>query len=148
MVGYRPGSRSGTSGVHTGFGDDRLMVGAYKVVTDGSTSGPTGATREPYTSNSDDSGILYYSQTELDGMLLAAHRAGFQVTMHAVGDRAIESGLDGLAAAQAVSLARTCGTGSSIAPSVRRTCSAASARRASCQRCSRRSSGSSAMATS
>jgi predicted amidohydrolase YtcJ len=33
--------------------------------------------------------------------LLAAHRAGFQVTMHAVGDRAIESGLDGLAAAQA-----------------------------------------------
>jgi predicted amidohydrolase YtcJ len=99
--GYRPGTALVESGVHTGFGDDRLMVGAYKVVTDGSTSGPTGATREPYTSNSDDRGILYYSQAELDGMLLAAHRAGFQVTMHAVGDRAIESGLDGLAAAQA-----------------------------------------------
>jgi predicted amidohydrolase YtcJ len=99
--GSRPGTALVQSGVHTGFGDDRLMIGAYKVVTDGSTSGPTGATRQPYTSNSDDSGILYYSQAELDAMLLAAHRAGFQVTMHAVGDRAIESGLDGLAAAQA-----------------------------------------------
>lgn len=100
-AGGRPGSALVQSGIHTGFGDDRLMIGAYKAITDGSTSGPTGATRDPYTSNSDDSGILYYSREELDSMLLAAHRAGFQVTMHAVGDRAIENGLDGLAAAQA-----------------------------------------------
>ncbi len=100
-AGGRPGSALVASGVHTGFGDDRLMVGAYKAITDGSTSGPTGATRDPYASNSDDSGILYYGQEELDSMLLAAHRAGFQVTMHTVGDKAIENGLNGLAAAQA-----------------------------------------------
>lgn len=98
----RPGSALVQSGVHTGFGDDTLMIGAYKAITDGSTSGPTGATREPYASNSDDSGILYYSQDELNGLLLAAHRAGFQVTMHTVGDRAIENGLNGLANAQAI----------------------------------------------
>jgi predicted amidohydrolase YtcJ len=101
-LGGRPGSALVQSGVHTGFGNDTLMIGAYKAITDGSTSGPTGATREPYASNSDDSGILYYSQEELDGLLLAAHRAGFQVTMHTVGDRAIENGLNGLANAQAV----------------------------------------------
>jgi predicted amidohydrolase YtcJ len=98
----RPGTALVQSGVHTGFGDDTLMIGAYKAITDGSTSGPTGATRDPYASNSDDSGILYYSQDELNGLLLAAHRAGFQVTMHTVGDRAIENGLDGLANAQAL----------------------------------------------
>lgn len=94
--GNRPGTALVQSGVHTGFGDDRLRIGAYKVVTDGSTSGPTGATREPYASNSDDSGILYWQQNELEAMTEAAHRAGFQVTVHAVGDRAIENYLDAI----------------------------------------------------
>lgn len=97
--GDRPGSALVQSGVHTGFGDDRLRIGAYKVVTDGSTSGPTGATRQPYTSNADDSGILYWQQNELDSMVEAAHRAGFQVTVHAVGDRAIENYLDAISRA-------------------------------------------------
>jgi hypothetical protein len=94
--GSRPGSALVQSGVHTGFGDDRLQIGAYKVVTDGSTSGPTGATREPYASNSDDSGILYWQQHELEDMVDKAHRGGFQVTVHAVGDRAIENYLDAI----------------------------------------------------
>ncbi len=47
------------AGLHTGFGDERLRLGAFKVVTDGSSSGPTAATRRPYSSNSDDFGILY-----------------------------------------------------------------------------------------
>jgi predicted amidohydrolase YtcJ len=98
------GGRWGTAivqaGVYSGFGDDTLQVGAYKVVTDGSTSGPTGATRAPYASNSDDRGILYYNQHDLDDMLERAHRAGFQCTVHGVGDRAIESTLDAMARAQ------------------------------------------------
>ena len=100
-LGGRPGTALVQSGVHTGFGDDRLRIGAYKVITDGSTSGPTGATREPYASNSDDSGILYWQQHELEDMTEAAHRAGFQVTVHAVGDRAIENYLDAISRAMA-----------------------------------------------
>jgi len=99
-AGGRPGTALVQSGVHTGFGDSTLMIGAYKVVTDGSTSGPTGATREPYTSDSDDRGILYWGQNELDEMLERAHRAGFQCTVHGVGDRAIEQTLDAMARAQ------------------------------------------------
>jgi predicted amidohydrolase YtcJ len=94
------GSRSGLeyleAGLCSGFGDQRLRVGAFKVFTDGSSSGPTAATRSPYSSNHDDSGILYWSQEELDGMIGRAHRAGFQVTMHALGDRAIEQGLNAI----------------------------------------------------
>lgn len=88
-------------GLHTGFGDDRLRLGAFKVMTDGSSSGPTAATREPYTSDSDDFGILYWSQEDLDDLIGRAHRQGFQCTVHAVGDKAIEQTLNAMARAQA-----------------------------------------------
>ena len=89
-----------SSGMHTGLGDQRLKLGAFKVMTDGSSSGPTAATREPYTSNCQDCGILYWRQDELDELLGRAHRLGFQCTVHAVGDRAIEQTLDAMARAQ------------------------------------------------
>jgi len=88
------------TGVRTGFGDERLRIGAFKVMTDGSSSGPTAATREPYTSNSDDRGIAYWQQDDLDDLIGRAHRAGWQCTVHAVGDRAIEQTLDAMARAQ------------------------------------------------
>jgi len=88
------------TGVHTGLGDQRLKLGAFKVMTDGSSSGPTAATREPYTSNCQDHGILYWDQEDLDDLLGQAHRQGFQCTVHAVGDRAIEQTLDAMARAQ------------------------------------------------
>src|SRR2546421_338879 len=73
------------TGVHTGLGDARLQLGAFKVMTDGSSSGPTAATRDPYTSNCQDCGILYWSQEDLDDLIGQAHRQGFQCTVHAVG---------------------------------------------------------------
>lgn len=78
------------AGVTTGLGDERFRIGPAKVFTDGSSSGPTCATREPYTSDPDDSGILYYTQKEIDDILGDAHRHGFQITAHAVGDRGVE----------------------------------------------------------
>jgi predicted amidohydrolase YtcJ len=88
------------SGLHTGFGDDRLRLGAFKVITDGSSSGPTSATREPYASDPAFSGILYWTQEELDDLIGRAHRAGFQCTVHAVGDAAIEQTLNAMQKAQ------------------------------------------------
>lgn len=88
------------TGVHTGLGDARLRLGAFKVMTDGSSSGPTAATREPYTSNCHDCGILYWNQDDLDDLIGQAHRQGFQCTVHAVGDRAIDQTLTAMARAQ------------------------------------------------
>jgi predicted amidohydrolase YtcJ len=88
------------TGVRTGFGNERLRIGAFKVVTDGSSSGPTAATRAPYDCDSDDSGIAYWKQDELDDLIGRAHRAGFQCTVHAVGDRAIQQTLDAMLVAQ------------------------------------------------
>jgi predicted amidohydrolase YtcJ len=88
------------TGYRTGFGDERLRIGAFKVITDGSSSGPTAATRQPYTSDPDDSGIAYWQQDDLDSLIGRAHRAGWQCTVHAVGDRGIEQTLDAMARAQ------------------------------------------------
>jgi predicted amidohydrolase YtcJ len=88
------------AGTRSRFGDERLRLGAFKVMTDGSSSGPTAATREPYTSDGQDCGILYWDQEGLDDLLGRAHRQGFQCTVHAVGDRAIEQTLNAMARAQ------------------------------------------------
>lgn len=82
-----------SSGVCTGFHFGDLYIGAAKVMTDGSSSGPTAATREPYASDSSSTGILYHNQDELDRVIRLAARQGFQVTTHAVGDQAIEESI-------------------------------------------------------
>ncbi len=84
------------TGYHTGFGDDRFKLGAFKVMTDGSSSGPTAATRQPYTSDDSSCGIAYWQQEELDDLIGRAHRAGWQCTVHAVGDYAIEQTLNAM----------------------------------------------------
>ncbi|MGG1658616.1 amidohydrolase [Brevibacillus sp. NRS-1366] len=78
------------AGVITGLGDERFRIGPAKIFTDGSSSGPTIATREPYTSNPDNYGILYFTQERITEILGEAHKKGFQITAHAQGDRAIE----------------------------------------------------------
>lgn len=76
-------------GLYTGFGDEKFRIGPIKLMIDGSSSGPTAATIKPYNSNPNDSGILCYSQEEVDNLLIPAHKAGYQITVHAVGDRAV-----------------------------------------------------------
>lgn len=77
-------------GAVTGDGDEWFKIGPAKLFTDGSSTGPTLATRKPYDSNPSDCGILYYSQKEINEMLGEAHEKGYQITAHAQGDRAIE----------------------------------------------------------
>jgi len=88
------------TGLRIGFGSDKLRTSAFKVITDGSSSGPTASTRDPYHVDPDDSGILYWQQDELDDLIGRAHRAGWQCTVHVVGDRAVEQTLNAMARAQ------------------------------------------------
>lgn len=83
-------------GLHTGYGDDRFKLGPIKVMIDGSSSGPTAATLEPYAVNPEDSGILSMTQEQVDDIILRAHAAGWQVTSHAVGDRAVTMIVDAI----------------------------------------------------
>ncbi|NLT47395.1 MAG: amidohydrolase family protein [Clostridiales bacterium] len=74
---------------HTGFGSERFKIGPSKLMIDGSSSGPTAATLEPYTSDPNSHGILSMDPKDVDEFVLKAHKAGYQVTSHAVGDKAV-----------------------------------------------------------
>ena len=78
------------SGVVTGTGNEWFRLGPVKLFTDGSSTGPTIATREGYTSDPENHGILYYTEEEIYNVLGIAHKLGYQITVHAQGDKAIE----------------------------------------------------------
>jgi predicted amidohydrolase YtcJ len=64
------------------------------ILLDGDFGPHTAALLEPYADQIDSRGTLYYSQEEVDAFVETAHRAGLQIAMHAVGDRAAEQALD------------------------------------------------------
>lgn len=70
---------------------EKFRIGPAKLMIDGSSSGPTAATLEPYTSNPNDNGLMTMKQEQIDDYVLRTHKAGYQVTCHAVGDRAVSA---------------------------------------------------------
>lgn len=77
------------SGIYTGFGNDRLKLGPIKIMVDGSSSGPTAATLEDYTSMPGNRGLVSLEEDYIDDVVMRAHIAGYQMTAHAVGDRGV-----------------------------------------------------------
>jgi len=77
------------NGIYTNFGNEKLKLGPIKIMIDGSSSGPTAATFEPYLSRENDCGILSMSQEQVDDIVLRGHLAGYQVTAHTIGDKAV-----------------------------------------------------------
>lgn len=82
-------------GLRTGFGGDRLSVGAVKIFTDGGMMARTAALSSPYV-GLDHSGDLFTDPSVINGYVLDAHRAGWRLAIHAIGDRAVDVALDAL----------------------------------------------------
>jgi hypothetical protein len=81
------------------FGDDRLRIGAMKVYADGSLIGGTAAFAEPYGEDGAFTGSLYHEPEELRDLIVGVHADGWQIGVHAQGDRAIGLVLDAFEAA-------------------------------------------------
>ncbi|MFF9118718.1 amidohydrolase [Streptomyces massasporeus] len=94
-----PGSRLDL-GLHTGFGDEWLRLGAVKIFADGSLSGRTAALSQDYVGTRNQRGELRFEAEELTRRVVWAHATGWQVAVHALGDRAIDVVLDAFEAAQ------------------------------------------------
>lgn len=90
------------SGLRTGFGNDLLRVGPLKLFSDGSLIGRTAAVSEPFLDDPQDNnlGMEMMPAKELNAIVAEAHAHGFQVAIHAIGDRAIEMCLDAYRQAQ------------------------------------------------
>ena len=76
----------------------RLAAEAVKIWADGGMSSRTAAIHASYPVPPYGSGILYFDQDELTEMVGDFDARGFQVAIHAQGDRAIETVLDAYAA--------------------------------------------------
>jgi len=82
------------AGLQTGFGDNVLRLGGIKIVGDGAIAGRTAYLSAPYVGTKDDYGILAVSPEVLNEQVIAVHKAGFQLAIHANGDRCIEMVVD------------------------------------------------------
>ena len=91
-------------GAHTGFGSDRLRWGPFKIFIDGSLIGRTAAVSRPFLHDPqpDNLGLMMMGDEVFRDLVLRAHAAGWQIAVHAIGDRAIETVLDAYADALAV----------------------------------------------
>ena len=69
------------------------------LLVDGSIASHTAALAAPYEDDPNTEGVLYFSDEELYTFIREAHSAGLQISMHAIGDRAIEQLLDAYEAA-------------------------------------------------
>ncbi|MBN9454426.1 MAG: amidohydrolase [Bosea sp.] len=78
------------AGLISGTGDEMLMVGAVKLFLDGSAGGRTAWMTEPYLGEDKTTGVWMWEDAELERMVLDAHKKGYQLACHAIGDAAIE----------------------------------------------------------
>jgi predicted amidohydrolase YtcJ len=72
---------------------DRVRINGVKIYGDGSLGARTAALREPYSDDAPNDGLLRHSDEELARMVEEADSAGYQVVVHAIGDRAVEQAI-------------------------------------------------------
>jgi predicted amidohydrolase YtcJ len=78
----------------SGKGDSWLKIGGLKGFVDGSLGSHTAAFKKPFSDTPADSGFLVTPVKELYEQISAADKAGLQVMVHAIGDKAIAEQLN------------------------------------------------------
>ncbi|MGI8556410.1 MAG: amidohydrolase [Pyrinomonadaceae bacterium] len=81
------------------FKDDpnRLKLTALKGFVDGTLGSRTASLLLPYSDDDKNTGILRYTPEQLTKMIIERDAAGFQIALHAIGDKANRMALDGFA---------------------------------------------------
>jgi predicted amidohydrolase YtcJ len=77
----------------------RLKLGALKGYVDGTLGSKTAAMLEPFTDDPHNSGIPRRTPEELTKMIVERDKEGFQIALHAIGDKANRMALDSFAEA-------------------------------------------------
>ncbi len=94
IYGFQPLSswqRPAAVGVRAAFGGEKLQIGGLKGFADGSLGSTTALFFEPYLDAPNTSGLAnseMIPESKMAGHILGADRAGLQVAVHAIGDKA------------------------------------------------------------
>jgi predicted amidohydrolase YtcJ len=84
------------------YGGERLKFRTIKLFMDGINSNLSGGVLEPYVDHPDHVGATLLSVDELRDWLLELHEEKFDLHIHAIGDLAVRTALDGVEAARAI----------------------------------------------
>lgn len=76
-------------GFCTGQTGNKFTIGPMKMLQDGSLGAMTAAMEEPYEGETENRGLIIYTQEELDDMLDFCDRHQMQTAIHCIGDRAM-----------------------------------------------------------
>ena len=88
-------------GMGTEGGPNGFRIGGVKIFLDGSLGAHTAALSEPY-SDEPSAGMLAVERGELERAVEKAVSSGFQLSIHAIGDRAVEEAIDAIERARHV----------------------------------------------
>ena len=82
------------------YSDDRLDIRAVKIYIDGALGSRGAAMLEPYSDDAENLGLAFMPTEKLHADIAKANRMGFQVGVHAIGDRGNQMVLDAYERAQ------------------------------------------------
>jgi len=88
-LGYIEGLR-----FYTGFGNDRIKLGAIKMSVDGGMTGQAAWLIDPYKHDPDFHGVVRIPPEVLYAVGRRAHDLGWQLGIHAIGDAAVQAAVD------------------------------------------------------
>lgn len=88
------GSIENAKKLHFLYKSDKLRVSGLKQFVDGVTSQYTAALLQPYSDNLETSGNMTLPAEELNKWVTQADKEGFNIRLHAIGDRAVRKALD------------------------------------------------------
>ena len=100
IYGHQPLSewqRLARAGIRAGFGNDKLKIGALKGFADGSLGSTTALFFDPYLDDPKTSGLPsdeMFPESKMLNNILNADKAGLQIAVHAIGDKANKTILD------------------------------------------------------
>jgi predicted amidohydrolase YtcJ len=81
-------------GIRTGWGNEMLRIGPMKMFFDGSLIGKTAAMNAGYVTEPENIGFYATPEEKIRDWIMRGHQSGWQLAIHAIGDRAISYILD------------------------------------------------------
>lgn len=87
-------------GIKQGQGDEMVKVGFLKLYIDGTLGSGTALLFEPFSDEPDKIGLPQYKEEEFYALVEKAHQNGFQVGVHAIGDKGVNWVLNAVERAQ------------------------------------------------
>jgi hypothetical protein len=88
-------------GITPGYGNERLWFGHVKLFADGSLGSGTALLHDPYCNQPSECGLAFSSAEDLQNKAWLAYQHGWDVAIHAIGDKAVTRALEAIAAARA-----------------------------------------------